>query len=188
MAKLPDNPNSATSQWFVNMKNNSANLDNQNGGFTVFGRVIFNGMATFDAIEQLSVFNLGSSLPEIPLVDYNSIELLTSNLVMIDQVTVTDTAGIFDENILSFAVDIGSNTILDIKMQLIETNPSYVFGVDLGNIQSLTTKPTSIATFSAASGELHIPTVMLNATTVIHNVTMRLIDPETYQFSLVSYE
>lgn len=188
MAKLPDNPNSATSQWFVNMKNNSANLDNQNGGFTVFGRVIFNGMATFDAIEQLSVFKLSSSLPEIPLVDYNGIELLASNLVMISQVTVTDTAGVFDENILSFAVDIGSNTILDIKMQLIETNPSYVFGVDLGNIQALTTKPTSMATFSAASGELYIPSVMLNATTVIHNVTMRLIDPETYQFALVSYE
>lgn len=188
MAKLPDNPNSATSQWFVNMKNNSANLDKQNGGFTVFGRVIFNGMDTFDAIEQLSVFNLGSSLPEIPLVDYNGIELLTDNLVMIGQVTVTDTAGVFDENTLSFAVDIGSNTILDVKMQLIETNPSYVFEVDLSNIQTLTTSPTNVATFSTASGELQIPSVMLNATTVVRNVKMRLIDPEIYQFALVSYE
>lgn len=40
MAKLGNDPNSATSQWFFNLNNNSTNLDNQNGGFTVFGRVI----------------------------------------------------------------------------------------------------------------------------------------------------
>lgn len=188
MAKLPGNPNSATSQWFVNMADNSANLDNQNGGFTVFGRVIFNGMATFDAIEQLSVFNLSSNLTNTPLIDYNGVELLTSNFVLIDQVTVTDAAGVFDENVLSLAVDIGSDTILAINMRLIETNPSYVFEVDLGSIQALTIKPASIATFSASSGELRIPSVMLAASTVVQNVTMTLTDPETYQFTLVSYE
>jgi cyclophilin family peptidyl-prolyl cis-trans isomerase len=40
MAKSEGNPNSATCQWFFNLANNSTNLDNQNGGFTVFGRVI----------------------------------------------------------------------------------------------------------------------------------------------------
>ncbi len=38
MAKVGNDPNSATSQWFVNLGDNSANLDNQNGGFTVFGK------------------------------------------------------------------------------------------------------------------------------------------------------
>lgn len=40
MAKLDGDPNSASSQWFFNLADNSTNLDNQNGGFTVFGHVV----------------------------------------------------------------------------------------------------------------------------------------------------
>ena len=40
MAKPANSPNSATREWFFNLGNNSTNLDNQNGGFTVFGHVV----------------------------------------------------------------------------------------------------------------------------------------------------
>ena len=54
MAKLGNNPNSATNQWFFNLNNNSANLDNQNGGFTVFGQVTDDSMITIDKISALN--------------------------------------------------------------------------------------------------------------------------------------
>ena len=58
MAKVGGDPNSATSEWFVNLSNNNDpqnpdSLDNQNGGFTVFGRVLGSGMNLFDGIASL---------------------------------------------------------------------------------------------------------------------------------------
>ena len=65
MAKVSGDPNSATDQFFVNIANNSSNLDNQNGGFTAFARVAGNGLAVADAIAALpqSTYNvnLGST-------------------------------------------------------------------------------------------------------------------------------
>ena len=72
MAKLGNDPNSATSQWFFNLGDNSANLDNQNGGFTVFGEVIGDeGMAAVDEIAQLPVFNatnIDGAFSDLPLI------------------------------------------------------------------------------------------------------------------------
>ena len=52
MAKIGGDPNSATNQWFINLNDNSANLDEQNGGFTVFGEVLGSGLEVADAIGQ----------------------------------------------------------------------------------------------------------------------------------------
>ncbi len=72
MAKLGGDPNSATSQWFVNLADNSANLDNQNGGFTVFGRVTGSGMSVVDAIAALPIVNAGSPFDSLPVRNYTS--------------------------------------------------------------------------------------------------------------------
>ena len=64
MAKLGDDPNSASSQWFFNLGNNTTNLDNQNGGFTVFGRVMASTNAT-DGTNVLAHFNALSTTSTI---------------------------------------------------------------------------------------------------------------------------
>jgi cyclophilin family peptidyl-prolyl cis-trans isomerase len=46
-------PNSATNQFFFNLADNSANLDAQNGGFTVFGEVQGAGMTVVDQTAAL---------------------------------------------------------------------------------------------------------------------------------------
>jgi cyclophilin family peptidyl-prolyl cis-trans isomerase len=76
MAKLPGDPNSATSEFFVNVNDNSANLDEQNSGFTVFGRVAGNGITLLNQINDLPVEDYtvsvdGSSklLEDVPMND-----------------------------------------------------------------------------------------------------------------------
>lgn len=79
MAKLGGDPNSATSQWFFNLANNSANLDAQNGGFTVFGEVVGNGMDVIDAIAALPTYNFGGALTDLPLTNYTATDF-TNNV------------------------------------------------------------------------------------------------------------
>lgn len=65
MAKLGGDPNSATNQWFFNLANNALNLDNQNGGFTVFARVL-TGMDVVDAIADQPIWNFGGAFTDLP--------------------------------------------------------------------------------------------------------------------------
>ncbi len=76
MAKVGGNPDSATSQFFFNLSDNSgdpANLDTQNGGFTVFARVTEDTMEVVDEIGRVQTgpqpVPEGGTFDDVPLED-----------------------------------------------------------------------------------------------------------------------
>ncbi len=86
MAKLGNDPNSATNQWFFNLADNRSNLDGQNGGFTVFGRVAnAASLAVMDKIAAVPVRAnvLPSPYDTIPLINYTGGAVQDSNYVLV---------------------------------------------------------------------------------------------------------
>lgn len=83
--------NSATSQWYINLSNNSLALDNQNEGFTVFGEVIDSGLDVVDQIAAIETFSDGSFFTEIPLDDYDGAsDPDENNVIIISAINITD--------------------------------------------------------------------------------------------------
>jgi cyclophilin family peptidyl-prolyl cis-trans isomerase len=83
MAKLGGDPDSATSQWFNYEDNLGLDDPGNDGGFTVFGRVIGTGMTVVDAIAALPIFNFGSPFDSMPVRDYTSGIPTLDNLITI---------------------------------------------------------------------------------------------------------
>ena len=100
MAKLGNDINSATNQWFFNLNDNSSNLDNQNGGFTVFGQVIDGGMAVVNKIANIQLCQ------SIPMTDFTAEDCANSsavpgleNFVVVYRVTVIDPSTVTDTDL-----------------------------------------------------------------------------------------
>jgi cyclophilin family peptidyl-prolyl cis-trans isomerase len=124
MAKLGSDANSATSEWFVNLADNRANLDNQNGGFTVFARVLGTGMTIADAIAALPRYNIGfdaaTDAPSTPLrnVPANETNLRVDYLVTLNAVSIVPLYP--DDNataaVLSFAAENDNASVVSVAV------------------------------------------------------------------------
>lgn len=118
MAKVGGDPDSATSQWFVNDADNSGNLDSQNGGFTVFARVLYNGMDVVDDLMDLTAVNAEGPFTSLPVVDWEPGQnVLRDNLLITTteaadeltyEVVVTEGAGQVDAQIVDGVLTVTS--------------------------------------------------------------------------------
>ncbi|MEY4939659.1 MAG: hypothetical protein RIQ93_1394 [Verrucomicrobiota bacterium] len=78
--------NSAKSEWYFNVADNTTTLGpGNNGGYTVFGRVLGSGMTIVDAIAALPRANAGAPFGELPVRNFvgGGAAILDANLVYV---------------------------------------------------------------------------------------------------------
>ncbi len=196
MAKLDGDPNSATSEWFINLADNSANLNVQNGGFTVFGRVLGDGMNVMDAINLLPVFALGTVQSQIPLHSTDeSDELTVNNFVTLNAEVVqrySSALAVFESQsgLLMASVDGGASLgAYSVNLSLQPQLPGTVFRLNADSLVRLAIRPIGMATY--ADNKLRFPALEVNENgnvRVLRNVVLTLTDASQWLFSLESYE
>jgi cyclophilin family peptidyl-prolyl cis-trans isomerase len=106
-------PDSATTDFYISLGNNVANLDNQNGGFTAFGRVSSatgGSRNVVNTITALPIGNYGGGLTDLP-VDAASVP---SSLAFNQTVRITDAFAI---PTFSYTVDDTSATIASVVVE-----------------------------------------------------------------------
>ena len=198
MAKLGGNPDSATSQWFVNLADNSANLDAQNGGFTVFGRVLGDGLAVLDRINDMTAYNLGSAHTDTPLRDYTTgtfpaeANFVTMNAEIVQRFSSAISVFEYHSGILQTTVDGGEALgLYSLNLSLQNNLPGIVFKLNADSLVDLGITPEGRATFSSDDNRLRIPYLELNnngSVSSISNVVLLLTDAPNWLFTLESYD
>ncbi len=145
MAKQGGNPNSATNQWFFNLGDNSANLDTQNGGFTVFGQVLApTDLAPLEAIATLPRYDARSffgqsAFTDLPLQVNPTPPLVTGdqNLVRYRSITVSQV------NELQFTVINNSNPDL-VNATIVNNQLVLSYGSAANRTADITVRATNL--------------------------------------------
>ena len=194
MAKVDGDPNSATTQWFINLSDNSESLDDQNGGFTVFGEVLGGetGMTTLDTIIGLQKVSLGARANFAPIITdtYTGVpdeEFVFVNMEVVDR--YSSSVNVYEPNrgilIASVNVDDGAEAYsLNFSPQ-----DADIMEVNVDSVLKLIDAPEDAATFDSGSGRLFFPTIEVsagNGSFVCTNIEFELVSSNPYQFALLS--
>lgn len=195
MAKLGDDPDSATSQWFVNLVDN-IELDDTNGGFTVFGNVLGNGMEVLDAIDALPVIlDLGANTPIAPYITptyQGPSSFVFTNAEVVER--FSGAAHVYEVNsgklFTAISVDNGA-FLLALNFSTVSTTNEVIIAVDSKSVISRKDSFDGIASYTTSNGRLTIPSLEVfdgSSTVVLSNVVFVLSDPATSQFVLESFD
>lgn len=196
MAKRAGDPNSATSQWFINLGDNSSALDDQNGGFTVFGRVLGEGLAVAEQINDLPVYQIGGEAQEMPLRDFISSLPRTQNLMLMSAYRVerfSTALHVFEYSSgrLATYVNAGDLGTYSMQFNLVQDTGEIIFKLDTNNMVPLAITPDGMADYLPDVQKVSIPSVEVNnngSLSTLNNVVLRLIDEGQMRFVLESYE
>ena len=186
MAKVEGNPHSATSQWFINLGNNSF-LDTSNGGFTVFGRVMGSGMQVVDAINALRLVTVINGLSPFPLINYTSGQLLESHLVNVAMSRIGSTDGptadfVASTGRLRAMINAGELGLIAGEFSLVSDTPGIV--IKLVSLFPLDRAVPGMVTFNSSTGRLVIPELRINGQVAYRNARFLLTDVQQLLFTL----
>ncbi len=176
MAKLGGNPNSATSQWFFNLADNSRNLDNQNGGFSVFGEVLpGDGLTTMDAIASLPVVNASNINPAFTNLPVNNIDINEDDdFVRFENITLN--------NLPELTFTIENNTNPNLVTANIDNNGNLTldYGQNTDGVAEISIKATNLL------GESTVDTLRVSVVDNLNTPFFRFQNsdrPGTYLFA-----
>ncbi|MEY4642755.1 MAG: hypothetical protein RLZZ227_2749 [Pseudomonadota bacterium] len=196
MARVGGNVNSATSQWFVNLADNTA-LNTVDGGFTVFARVV-NGMDVVDTIAALPRANFGAPLNETPHVapagstnvDYvqlvrvvRAYRLETMLPYQCSATSPGDTLTEFCGSTVTFPVLV-SGVLYEGTLQYVPGRTGLVFSVDRSKLKVISDTGQQRATFT--NGILTIPSLR-NGARAFTNVQLQMTSSNPLEFTVNSY-
>ena len=185
MARLTD-PNSATSQWYINLVDNGGppnNLDTLNGGFTVFGHVIGDGMTAVDAIAAVPTFNFGAPFDTLPLLNYTSGLPTPANLVPIPAISYISplvfTATSDQPNIATVGIS-GTNLLVSGKQlgsAKITVTATDVDGAQISSSYNVTvvTNPVHLANISTRAVVGNLDAALIGGFIVRGDVPKRIV-------------
>ncbi|MCI5107071.1 MAG: peptidylprolyl isomerase [Pseudomonadales bacterium] len=195
MAKIDGDPDSATSQWFINLDDNTS-LDADNGGFTVFGNVLGEGMVILDAIDDLPVVNLGSKASSAPYASesYNSDpgNFVYINVEVVSRFSSAPSVFEASSGLLLTTVNIDNNDqLISMNFNAVSGSEDFVIEANLESVIWRRDTVDGMASYSSTDEKLRIPSLEVNSNgtvVLVENLVFGLSNRSPLQFTLESYE
>ncbi len=108
MAKVSGQPNSATSEWFINLSDNKS-LDSQNEGFSVFGHLLGDSIENPLLLNNQTIYNvnyedIGLNIPQLPLINVQSNVINSTNYFAIHTISTISQRPSEIENVFNVIV------------------------------------------------------------------------------------